>query len=799
VIDWIFTPQRRHARPMKHRVLSWPFALLLVVLLHAVGAWFALGLQFNNSPQVYYSPGSPAVVLRAELRRLFPDDEVLTVLLRGQDLYTPDFLRKLDRLSKDLERVPQVDRVASVTSVERISGSEDGFTVGKLIDVAKLKRETPEELRRRVMADRFAPGMLASRDPTYMAVIVRPKSLTSSGQRVLLKVAVARAINDAGLRPYFAGDAGPITLDVAQLQSILEDSAVFVPLTVTIGLALMWWVVGRWRPMVIGAVAMSTTTLPTIGAIVAFGQPYTMATAILPSLLAAYTSATLLHFYAAVQRGHAAGLSRGRSIDRALSENLHPSIFNVLTTGAGLLSLLFVPIPPIQVFGAAGALGTALVFFVVYILVPPFLRHWDAQRWPVRDSGLGRFGRLAPRLAVFSMRHARWVILAACLFTLALVPIASRVSVESDLLAFFKRDHPVSVETRLIEQKLSGVTTLEVLIDGGRPGALENVATLRQIRALQQWAERLPQVDRSMSFADLVEEMHWAMNGEKPAFRALPPNDRLLSQYLLIYDGRDLHELVDRSYRYARVMLSLNVHGAQAIGEAIDQIRSHINANPIPGMRIDIGGEGRLFADQSDLLISGQVNSFFSAFAQIFIFMLLLWRSALASGICLVPNLAPLFFVFVMMGLLSIHIDTATVMIASVVLGITVDDTIHLYHGYRQSIRRGASPVFAIARGFRTTGPAVMAISVLLISQFALLATSDFVPTANFGRMTAVGLLSGQLFELLLLPALLVWKDRKLIRTGLGSARPAYPDSELIPTSVPTGDTGPGDSGHPRR
>jgi predicted RND superfamily exporter protein len=763
VPDWFLTPQRRNARPMRHRILSWQFALLLVIALHAAGAFFAAGLNFNNSPQVYYAPGSPAVVLRAELRRLFPDDEVLTILLRGKDLYSIEVLRRLDRFSRELERHPMVDRVASVVTVERISGSADGFTVGKLIDVAKLKRETPEELRRRVMADRFAPGMLASQDPEYMAVIVRPKALSSSGERVELKLAAARAVDDAGLRPYYAGDAGPITLDVAQLMSILEDSAIFVPVTVTIGLALMWWVVGRWRPMIIGAVAMSATTLPTIGAIVAAGQPYTMATAILPSLLSAYTSATLLHFYAAVQRGHAARLSRGRSIDRALAENLRPGIFNVLTTGAGLLSLLFVPIPPIQVFGAAGAFGTLLVFLVVYVLVPPFLRHWDKQRWPVRDSGLGRFGRLAPRMAIFSMRHARWIILAATAFTFALVPVASSVSVESDLLAFFKRDHPVSVETRLIEQKLSGVTTLEVLVDGGRPGALENVAILQRVHEFQRWAEALPEVDRSMSFGDLVQEMHWAMNGEKPAFRALPPTDRLLSQYLLIYDGRDLHELVDRSYRYARVMLSLNVHGAQAIGAAVDKIRARLASHPIPGVRVDIGGEGRLFADQSDLLISGQVNSFFSAFAQIFLFMMLLWRSALASAICLVPNLAPLFFVFVLMGLLSIHIDTATVMIASVVLGITVDDTIHLYHGYKERIRQGASPVFAIARGFRTTGPAVMAISVLLISQFALLAASDFVPTSNFGRMTAVGLFSGQLFELLLLPALLIWKDRRLL------------------------------------
>ncbi|MBK9684437.1 MAG: hypothetical protein IPO59_14565 [Betaproteobacteria bacterium] len=66
-------------------------------------------------------------------------------------------------------------------------------------------------------------------------------------------------------------------------------------------------------------------------------------------------------------------------VDQALGETRKPALFNVLTTGAGLLGLLLVPIPPIQVFGFFGALGTLAVFLTVYWLVPPFLRHWD---WP---------------------------------------------------------------------------------------------------------------------------------------------------------------------------------------------------------------------------------------------------------------------------------------------------------------------------------------------------------------------------------------------------------------------------------
>ena len=744
---------------LQHRVMAWPLALAIVIVIHLISGFFLLKLHFNNSPEVYYGDDSPAVILRNELRRDFPNDEALTVLFRGNDLYAPDFLKRLDTLVHILEKHPLVDRVLTVGSVEKISATEDGFSVGLLLDSSQLAHTTPEESRHRVLDDRFAPGMIASRDGQYLALSVRPHPLSESLQRVELTKAVNAAIQKVGLQGRFAGQAGPITTDVAQLESILRDSALFIPLTVTVGLLLMGWVVGRLRPVIIGAVAMSTVVLPTIAGVVAFGQPYTMATAILPSLLAAYTLATLLHLYAGIQRARVAGLTRAKRVDRALSDTLKPSFYNVLTTGAGLLSLVWVPIPPVQVFGIASAWGTLLVFLTVFYLAPPFLVHWDIYRWPRRDSGLGKIGRLSSKLTLFSLRHPKAILAATVVLIIAAFPFTQHVRVESDLLTFFKPDHAVSRDTKLIESKLSGVTTLEISLKGAGRDSLKNVATLKAIREFQRWLEQLPEVDRTISVADLVEEMHWAMNGENPVYRALPHNDRLLRQYLLVYDGKDMYELVNREFQHTRIVINLNVHGTEEIGKSISKIRERLVSHPIPGLKADIGGYGRLFADQVDLLVSGQIGSFAGAFFQIFLFMAFLWRSPSAAGLCMLPNLAPLYFIFVLMGAASIYLDLATVMIASVVLGITVDDTIHLYHGYQERLRAGLSPVFAIARSFESSGRAVMAVSLLLVAQFALLSFSDFIPTANFGLMTAVGLFSGQLFELLLLPALLLMKD----------------------------------------
>jgi predicted RND superfamily exporter protein/(2Fe-2S) ferredoxin len=777
---------------MKVPLLSWPLALLAVVALHVVSVLALTELTFNNSPEIYYPDDAPAVQLRDRLRQDFPGDEVLTVIFRGDDLYGRDFMQRLARATDALRRSPLIDRVSTVTTMERISGSSDGFAVERLVDTGALRNATPEQLKQRVLGDRFAPRALASVDGKHLAMVVRPKALTESSQRLQVSLAVAKAINEAGLRDHYAGEAGPVTMDILQLESILSDTLRFVPLTVLIALALLAWVVGRWRPVLVGAFAMSTVVLPTLAAIAASGRPYTMASAILPSLLAAYTVVTLLHLYAGIQRAQRHAQRGQDAVDEAVHETLKPGVFNVLTTTAGLLSLLLVPIPPIQMFGVAGALGTVVVFITVYGLVPPILRRWPGPAWPQRGTGLGSLGRVARRITSLSMRYPKTIVVASIALVVGFVPYALKVEVETDMLAFFAPEHRLNVHTRLIEAAFVGTTSLEVSLHSGERDAFQRVQTLREVKALQQWLETLPEVDRAGSMVELVEEMHWAMNRERPAFRTLPPNDRLLRQYLLVYDGDDLYELVNRDFQHSRIVLNLNVHGTQAIRGVIDKIRAHVEARPLPGIEIDVGGYGRLLADQVDLLVSGQSKSFAGAFAQIFLIMALLWRSPKGAALCMVPNLAPLFFIFVVMGALAIRLDSATVMIASVVLGITVDDTIHLFHGFRRRLRAGVDPVFAIARSFEATGRAVMATSAVLIGQFALLTMSDFVPTANFGLMTATGLAAGLSFELILLPALLLLfygrkptPRRRRITDRRAERRSSAPDRRRGRTTAP--------------
>jgi len=184
----------------------------------------------------------------------------------------------------------------------------------------------------------------------------------------------------------------------------------------------------------------------------------------------------------------------------------------------------------------------------------------------------------------------------------------------------------------------------------------------------------------------------------------------------------------------------------------------------VQSVETEIAGVGRLFSDMEELLVNGQVYSLGGALILIFVLMLVLWRSIWQAVICMLPNLSPIMLIFIFMGIFNIWLDMATAMIASVAVGIAVDDTIHVFHGFIKRLKAGAKPATAILRTTSHAGRAVMTTTIILASQFLILLSSEFIPTSNFGLLTSIGLVAALLFDLLVMPALLIliFRQRQL-------------------------------------
>ena len=251
------------------RMLPPWLALAILLGVQVASLPFLLNIHFNNAGDIYSPADAPIIQLRESLFREFPSDEALIVLFEGDGLFSPAFLGALDRVAKKLESHPSVDRVLTLTTIEHIDATDDGFEVALLVDPDDLTARTPADWKARVLDDEFAPGTLVSKDGRAVALVVRPKVLKESLARRDIAIALEAAIHAEKLDAYQTATAGSVAQTVEELRSLWRDSAIFIPLTVVIGLVLMWWVVGRVRPMIIGGLAMGAVVAASVAGIVA--------------------------------------------------------------------------------------------------------------------------------------------------------------------------------------------------------------------------------------------------------------------------------------------------------------------------------------------------------------------------------------------------------------------------------------------------------------------------------------------------------------------------------------------------
>ena len=732
------------------------FSVLFLFLFTVLPNGLLLNLNINNAPKIYLPADAPSVVIDEELRRYFPSDQAVLLLFEGVALYSDGFAKAFNELAEALRANPLIDDVMNMTTQDHIHGTEEGFLVEPLVNVKELDKTRPQQRLALALSDRFAKNTLVAADGSAVSMLVIPVAIDSSLERLALEDAILEQVKQARLGGYLTGMAGQITTDVAQMRSMLRDNMIFIPATTVIGLFLIWWLFHRWLAVIVAGVVIGVVVSSTVTFYVIFDQPFNLISSIIPPLLSALTVAALVHLFNALHYASKRGLVGPDRVSSALKEVRRPAFYTALTTVAGLSSLGLSPIPPIKVFGLISAAGVMLIYFVVIHLVPNIFSRFDYVPWPSRRGGLAGLDKMVSRLLRIGVRYPLYVVASIGVVFALLLPQVGNIVVETNIQEFFYPDHPLRKATRHIEDKLVGTASLDIVFKAKQQGGLKQPRVLNDMRAFQRWVEAQPEVDKSISMADFVEEMHWGFNAEDPKFRRIPDNMALISQYLLVYDGEDLFDFVDESYRITHVTLNVNVHGANALSELMDRIRAYLGDHPTAGVEWEIAGFGRLFADQEDLLIEGQVKSLFGALGLIFLLMLIQWRSIGSAVLCMIPNLSPILLIFIVMGVFGLWLDMATAMIASVAVGIAVDDTIHVYHGFISRVRRGISPVAALVRTYRQAGRAVMITTLILSAQFMVLTLSQFVPTTHFGLLTSIGLVAALLFDLLLLPALLI-------------------------------------------
>jgi hypothetical protein len=741
----------RHRRP----------ALTAIAAVTVLLGWAALTLPIDPGVESMIPSGPGDLDRLHRFQSLFGSDEIVVVAFHSDRLFTRESLDRLDRLTREIAALPHVARVLSPTSVRDLDGDELGP-----VPVHPYAQVVAGKLQPQAMGDRLGVhpifgDLLVARDARTAAVIVElEEGPAAADWRNRLVADLRRLGRDAGLgTAAFVAGIPVEKVDVARY--IARDQGIYVPLVFLI-LALMTAVL--YRHPVGMLVPLATVTLALVWALGLFGlagralNPVTSLMTPVILVMSLEGTIQLLNQYLIAR---AQGLARPAALAQAHRRMRTPCFNAALTAAIGFVSLLVLPIPAIREFGLFTAIGIMIGYAQTIVLTPLLLASLpDLPPRVIRAFEPGPVERWLCGVVGWVTRHRLTTALAVGGLLAVAVAGLARIRVETDLVRSLRHASPLAAATRFIDAHLTGVNSVEILVPAP---AGPDVGTLGRMARLEAALRELPDVRKVTGLPDLLARVNRAMHRGNDAYARLPDGADAEADVTDFLEALRKEAPADLSRFLAdgpdgRATLRVNAR-VPALDTARSQalfarIREAAERAGLPD--VSLTGNFVVFSNMSTTLVHHQVQGLAVALVLILGVMAVQFRSIRLGALCAIPNGAPVLMVYGLMGWSGIALSVPTAMIASVVIGTIVDNSIYLLAPFREAFRQEASYVLALMDMLRASGRAVVFSTVTLAVGFWVGVFSSFVPTVHFAVLAGAAFMLGLISQFVLLPLVLV-------------------------------------------
>lgn len=708
----------------------------------------------------------PAHEAHEQYKEWFGSDEVLSVAIPVRNALSPDTVRLQSALVERLESVEGVNQVSALVTQEDPVGAGDELVVRSLFPPGEFDRLAVDSyraaMRDRILSHPIWPGWLTSESLGAVALQLR---LDDSVAGEAARDQTIQEIED-GLRAVLGGRAyhlaGHPFMKREISSSIARDLARLLPVSFA---AMIILIVALTRSLYIGictSVSILASAIWMLGGMGWLGLGVTALSNTAPTILLALATACFLHLTAAFQASSEPD-SRCRS-QAAIEQVRRPMWIACGTTAAGYASLSISSVPIVREFGIALGIGMLSVGFVGTLLLPALLalapRSAQASGF-ARGLGLSRFLAACARLVG---NRAPAVLVCSAGLAVVMAMFASQIDVDSSGPRRFHEDSNFRVASRFYRAQLSG-DVLESIYLRGEPGAFLDPDVLRSIQALESAAESLPEVEKAISFVDIVARTYWVFRGEVGDPRLIPETREAVAQLMLLYEASgdvgDLFDYVSSDYSRVRLFLTADVQSS-SISRQLKADLESLAGTLLPGFveEHSVVSTEMLLSRAADAIAVEQVKSAGVAVLLVVVLVGIGFRSVAVAGLMLFPNLLPILVNLGLMAVVGIPLSDATSIISATAIGMAVDSTVHLIATTRASERQFGIRRAAVFHAILTTGRPVAATSFVVVVGFSLLMLSEFGSVAELGALTGLTMVYCALADFLVLPAQLLLRAK---------------------------------------
>lgn len=685
------------------------------------------------------------------VRALFGETDPVLLAVSFDNVYTPENIARIDTLTRRLSELPGVRQVISIANVQNPVADEFGIDLSTFAAQARARPETVAGFGAQIADNPIYRDALVSADGKVAAFAmtltgVDENRFRADGYTERIRT-LAREVTGAQT----IWITGSPVIKAATSDAILRTLSFTIPAIFVLVFALL---LVAYRSL--GAVLLATLTIAlallwTVAVAALAGLSINLVSALVPPLVATLCLSYSVHLLAEFFD------PRHREPDRARLERVYRRmgaslLLSGATTVAGFLALIPGSLPAIAQFAGLVSLGVGFSVALTLLFLPAMLCYLGPRR-PLRPLGAAMFARKARRLAVFDLKWRNWIIAIALLSLPIDLYYASRIRVGTEYIKSFSEDAVVRRDYEAINAAFNGASLVSVLIETYVNDALTDPQLIAEIEALQEWLRAQPEVGAAVSYVDHLKLINRNLNDGDPAFYRVPADATAVKQLLVFGGGDEIRRAIDSRFRTALIAVRIKVDGSIAIGDFVQRTEARLRelSPPLDGR---ITGSPVLATRTVNEIASGQLTSLLVAFAAIWAMLALMFTSARSALLALLPNVLPVALYFGTLGLLNVTLNPTTSLIACVVLGIAVDDTIHFLARFNTDARARASEKAAVKSALAAVLRPVTFTTVALCLGFLVFVGSELQNQVQFGALAAFTMLLAWVADITVTPAL---------------------------------------------
>ncbi|MBM3834705.1 MAG: hypothetical protein FJ403_15825 [Verrucomicrobia bacterium] len=764
--------------------LRFPRVSLLITLLASIPFLAHLTrFEVSSETRVLLEGDQRNLSSYEKVRQILADVEVVVISLECEEVFSPKSIAAIRRVSDAFQAQPGVEDVKSLTHSSKPVRRGLAFEMVPLVPdgagIVELER-----LKQFSLSHPLIRNVMVSGDSkhTLITISYRRELDTPESQRLLRQEiqATLDPFRGEGLRFQVLG----LPLIEEEIRSTLRaDLQRFVPLAIALLLVILWATFRSVRLLGLVLVNQLVLLLTFPGVIYTLGFSFNVFSIMLFPLLTGIHLAQMAHVYTAFHRAWTRGEEAGQAIRLTLGETFKSCGFSLITTAIGLLSLATSDVQQIRHFGLLGAIGVVLVFLMTFgpglaALKIVFGRRVlcglpasssvaeDAGALPIENRQDSRLQVCAPTkanawsdwIATTVERNRRTIIGLAAL--VAVVNWIGLTKIRTDIRAveFLNPRSPARQAVEEWDRIYGGINVVQIEIDSGAENGVNARDFLKYVESVQRYAESRQDVSAAYAYAQLLAMINQLWEGERPDAFKLPENPLLISLFVAALKSQNypfLTALSDKTFRTAYLVVRTRDMPSERYLAALNEILDFAQRTKPARVNVSASAGIHSILEADRRIIRSQLNSAGLTTVVIGIVLTLLWRSPFLAMLSLITNAIPVAFVLAVAGFANIPLNSITIMVAAICLGIAVDDSIHFITNWRDERRRAHSREDAIRQTFRVKGRPIVYTSVILIAIFSIFWFSSFPPVVHFGLLSAIAYVGALITVLFFLPAVL--------------------------------------------